>query len=125
MKRLIIICEGQTEQEFCSDVLTPYFATKAIYVENHPLKKSGGGIVPWETLGKQIETHLKQDATAFVTTLIDYYGIPPHYHFPFWEKAHNEQNKSARMDVLEEGMLQAIDESYRNRFIPLYSTPRI
>lgn len=118
MKRLIIICEGQTEQEFCSDVLIPYLAAKGIYVGNPLIKKSGGGIVPWETLGKQIETHLKQDANAFVSTLIDYYGIPSQYEYPLWEEAHYEQNKQIRMDLLERGMYQAIDENYRNRFIP-------
>jgi len=79
MKRVIIICEGPTEQEFCSDVLTPYFAKTDIYIYFPLINKSGGGIVPWETLKKQIEIHLKQDSSATVTTLIDYYGIPEEF----------------------------------------------
>ena len=33
MKRLIIVCEGPTEQEFCTEVLGVEFAKHNIYVE--------------------------------------------------------------------------------------------
>ena len=33
MKRLIIVCEGPTEQEFCTEVLGVEFAKYDIYVE--------------------------------------------------------------------------------------------
>ena len=33
MNRLIIVCEGETEQEFCKDVLASYFREKNIYIE--------------------------------------------------------------------------------------------
>jgi len=85
VKRLIVICEGPTEQEFCKDVLTPYFSNKNILIQAPLIKKSGGGVVPWLTLKKQIETHLKQDTNAMVTTLIDYYGIPERYNYPGWD----------------------------------------
>ena len=34
MNRLIIVCEGETEQEFCKDVLASYFREKNIYIES-------------------------------------------------------------------------------------------
>jgi Domain of unknown function (DUF4276) len=68
MKRIIIVNEGQTEQEFCKDLLTPHFFSKNTIIYHPTIKKTGGGIVAWETLKLQIETHLKQDQTAFVTT---------------------------------------------------------
>ena len=43
MKRLIIVCEGQTEQSFCQNVLSPYFQTKGIVVEAPTIKHSHGG----------------------------------------------------------------------------------
>ena len=46
MKRLVIVCEGQTEQSFCQNVLSPYFQTKGIVVEAPTIKHSHGGIVP-------------------------------------------------------------------------------
>jgi hypothetical protein len=118
MKRVIIICEGPTEQEFCTDVLNPYFLKKDIFIQAPLIKKSGGGIVPWENLKKQIETHLKQEYEAIVTTLIDYYGIPEKYHYPKWNDAHNTPNKPLRMDILENAMQQSIKGERRHRFIP-------
>lgn len=50
MKRLIIICEGATEQAFCNDVLRDYFLTKDILIEAPTIKHSNGGIVAWDTL---------------------------------------------------------------------------
>ncbi len=118
MKRVIIICEGPTEKEFCSDVLQPWFIKKNIVIQTPLIKKSGGGIVPWESLKKQIENHLKQDTSAWVTLLIDYYGIPEKYNYPKWEEAHRELNKTRRMVILENGMKQDITDNLRNKFIP-------
>ena len=118
MKRLIIIGEGQTEQSFCNDVLKPYFLKKNIVVFNPTIKKSKGGIVVWEKLKKQIETHLKQDSCVFVTLLIDYYGIKDKHEFPKWNESKTIINKPDRMDFLEKEMYDRIDYSLRNRFIP-------
>ena len=54
MNRLIIVCEGETEQEFCKDVLASYFREKNIYIEYPTIKHSNGGIVPWATLKRQL-----------------------------------------------------------------------
>lgn len=117
-KRVIVICEGPTEQQFSSNVLKPWFLQRNIEIQSPLIKKSGGGIVPWETLKKQIETHLKHDTSAFVTLLIDYYGIPAGYHYPEWARSLEEADKIQRMRILENGMLEAIPESIRSRFIP-------
>ncbi len=117
MKRIIIICEGQTEQQFCNDVLQKYFNQKGISLQNPAIKKTGGGIVNWEALKYQIETHLRQDSTAIVTTLIDFYGIHEHHKYPNWKIASNNKvQKNAGMDLMEKGMLE--DVKNHNRFIP-------
>jgi Domain of unknown function (DUF4276) len=123
MKRIIVICEGETEQEFCKDVLQPYFLTRQILIAHPTIKKSGGGIVAWEILKKQIETHLKQEPTAFVTTFIDYYGLNGDKNkFPEWEAAKAIVNKNKRMDFLEQAMSVTIDESLRFRFIEVFKS---
>ncbi len=118
MKRTIIICEGQTEREFCKDVLYPYFFEKDIYIQTPLIKKSGGGIVPWPNLKKQIENHLRQDKEAVVTTFIDYYGMSERFQFPNWEHAHQVNDKEKRMDILEAGMKESIRGEINPRFIP-------
>ncbi len=118
MNRIIIICEGQTEREFCKTILSPYFSTLGIHIQAPLIRRSMGGIVKWEHLEKQINLHLKGDTTAYVTTLLDYYGLNEKHEFPEWEAAKTELDKSKRMEILENGMLDAVDKNYSYRFLP-------
>ncbi len=77
-----------------------------------------GGIVKWSELKKQITLHLTNDPKAFVTTLIDYYGLYSKYNFPLWHEAEQQLNKNERMEILERGMLESIDDAVSFRFIP-------
>lgn len=118
MKRIIIICEGETEKEFCTKILSPFFTAKQIYIQAPLIKKSMGGIVKWTELRKQILLHLKNDPGAYVTTFIDYYGLYSKYNFPNWDQAEIYQDKSQRMDILEQGMFSNIEDSFQHRYIP-------
>lgn len=118
MKRVIIICEGPTEQAFCNTTLAPVLFAKGICVNTPLIKHSKGGIVKWEVLKKQIEIHLKSDKNAYVTTFIDYYGIYLKYQFPSWQEAEGIPDKNMRINKLEEGMLSDILFDYQHRFIP-------
>lgn len=118
MKRIIIICEGQTEQAFCKELLQPYFNNSFIYIENPTIKKTMGGIVNWQALKHQIETHLSQDANAIVTTFIDYYGIHKHHNYPFWSEVKDLHNKHEQVTKIEQGMKDDINEQISSRFIP-------
>lgn len=118
MKRLIVICEGETEQGFCNTVLSPYFLSKSILVDAPLIKHSNGGIVRWEIIKKQIETTLVKESSAYVTLLIDYYGLYKKYEFPGWTDAEQIVNKYDRMNYLETQMSEDINERVRYRFIP-------
>ena len=120
MKRIIIIGEGQTEQEFCNDVLQPHFNQLDIVIQTPTIKKTGGGIVSWEALKYQIVKHLKQDKSAIITLLIDYYGIESNHKYPNWLKAQQLMltNKYQAIQLIQNGMLADIEEVFRVRFIP-------
>ncbi len=118
MKRIIIICEGQTEQEFCKDVLSPYFQTKGIQIQAPLIKKSKGGIVKWVVLKKEIETYLKQEPNIFVTLLIDYYGIKTEHKFPYWNEANKIKDKKLHIAKLETEMQKSVESPVNYRFIP-------
>jgi len=111
MKRIIIICEGPTEQEFCKDVLYSFLSSKEIYIQTPLIKKSGGGIVRWPILKQQIENHLLQDPTAFVTTFIDFYGLKDKHQFPGWIPSKTIQNKSHKMGFLESEMKASVQQN--------------
>lgn len=119
MKRLIIICEGETEQEFCARLLREHLLHFNIYIELPTTKKSGGGYVSWGTLYNQIITTLKNDTNAYVTTFIDLYGLHRPDLFPDWsESLIVASNPYERIRILEEGMLKVIPESFNYRFLP-------
>lgn len=117
MKRLIIICEGATEQAFCNDILRDYFQNQNILLVAPTIKHSNGGIVAWNTLKKQIVMHLNE-GDCIVSLLIDYYRIRDSYNFPGWAQSKNIDNKYEKMQFLFEQMLQDIDPNLRQRFVP-------
>ncbi len=118
MKQLIIIGEGQTEQSFCKDVLYDYFLGKEIIIHNPTIKKTKGGIVAWKVLKKEIENYLFSASDAFVTTLIDYYGITDKHGFPSWDESKKQLNTPKRVTFLEQAMQQEIAPSVKHRFTP-------
>ena len=118
MKRIIVICEGPTEKEFCNTILTPYFSSLGIYLNAPLIKRSHGGIVPWPSLQQQINIHLRTERNAYVTTMIDYYGITSKHNFPLWEESRKEPDVYKRIELLERGMKEGLDEGLRSRFIP-------
>ncbi len=117
MKRVIIICEGETEREFCQNVLAPHLIHHDIHIQAPLIKKTMGGIVKWDILKREIETHL-QEPNVVVTTFIDYYGLYQKYSFPNWNEAERIADKNRRMDFLENAMKTSITESIRHRYIP-------
>lgn len=118
MKRLIIICEGQTEQEFCLNVLSPHLFNKYnINIQTPLIKRSMGGIVKWSILKKEIENYLLEK-DAIVTTLIDYYGLYQKYNFPKWDEGEKIVDKIKRIGFLEDAMKEDISDNLRYRFIP-------
>lgn len=117
MKRVVIICEGETEREFCKNLLAPFFAAKNIHIQSPLIKRSMGGIVRWGILKKEIETYLTETG-VYVTMFIDYYGLYSKYAFPNWDDAEIIVNKVDRMISLEESMKADIKDEVRNRFLP-------
>lgn len=83
MKRVLVLVEGQTEERFVKDVLVPYFVSKNVFLIPTVAKtkrvKCGadfkGGITAFNKVAKDLQ-QLTTDSSAFVTTFIDYYGLP-------------------------------------------------
>ena len=117
MKRVIIVCEGQTEQSFCLTVLSPYFLSKGIVVEAPTIKHSHGGIVAWDTMKRQLVEHL-HEGDAIVTMLIDFYRIKDSYQFPGWEEAKDISDSLNKMNGLFQEMSANMPEDLRSRFVP-------
>lgn len=79
MIRVHVFCEGQTEELFLREILQPHFARKDIWLNPIVLRTGPcgkGGIVTYGKLKWQIEKKCKEDPAAWVTTLLDFYGLP-------------------------------------------------
>ena len=82
MARLLVHVEGQTEEQFVNELLAPhlyshgYGLVGARLLGNARQRARRGGIKPWRTVRKDIVSHLKEDAGALCTTMVDYYRLP-------------------------------------------------
>jgi hypothetical protein len=79
MTRIHVFCEGQTEEAFVLAVLQTHFNPMNIYLNPIIIRTSRtgkGGIASYAKIKWQIEKKCDEDANAWVTTLIDYYGSP-------------------------------------------------
>ncbi|MCP4216829.1 MAG: DUF4276 family protein [bacterium] len=82
--RIHIFCEGQTEEKFVSEILYFHFLPKGIYVSpvvvtTGKQSKAGGkyrgGGKSYGKIQHQINIKCKEDPKAYVTTMLDYYGL--------------------------------------------------
>ena len=79
MTRVYVFCEGQTEDVFVREVLVPHFQRMNIWL-NPIIIRTGpqgkGGVSSYGKIKWQVENKCKEDAAAWVTTLLDFYGLP-------------------------------------------------
>lgn len=93
MTRINVFVEGQTEETFVRDTLAPYFVRQGIYLNAILAQTSRGhkgGIVSYGKVKHQITRLCQQDKKAWVTTLIDYYGLPTDFPMVGQGKSVNE-----------------------------------
>ncbi len=122
MKRVYIICEGQTEESFVNQLLQPYFIQQNILVQAPLIGKPGhkGGNVNLSRLLTDLAKILNGDRSAYCTTLLDYYGLPSD--FPGKAEADQQNNLAKKNEMIHITLCQAVEDSLgsevASRFIP-------
>lgn len=78
MVRVHIICEGQTEETFVKELLSPHFLSMEIYLSPSLIGKPGhkGGAVKFDRLSLDLRNRLLGDTTAYCSTFFDFYALP-------------------------------------------------
>lgn len=93
MTRLLMLVEGQSEEIFVKQTLTPFLAERGVYVQppivlwTKRMPSGGGfrgGVSNWNQIRKNLQP-LTYDTDAWVTTLLDFYGLPED--FPGYQDA--------------------------------------
>ncbi|MCY4487154.1 MAG: DUF4276 family protein [Deltaproteobacteria bacterium] len=80
--RLLVHVEGQTEEQFVNELLSPhlqargYTSVSTRLIGNARQRGQRGGIRPWSEVRKTIVNHLRQDPGSSAATMVDYYGLP-------------------------------------------------
>jgi hypothetical protein len=77
MTRVHAVVEGPTEEAFMKGVLAPVLWSHQVYLIPIILGPPGhkGGRVNYACVKKDVVTLLKQDSTAYCTTMLDLYGL--------------------------------------------------
>ena len=132
MTRLLIHVEGETEETFVNEALAPhlyplgYEKVSARLLGNARSRGRRGGIRGWNTVRKDILSHLKEDPGCIATTMVDYYALPQNGqrawpgrleagHLPFAEKA----------AIVSEALRQDISTAMGSDFDPRRFVPYV
>lgn len=101
-KRLFIVVEGQTEEEFVKELMVPYFQERGIYVYPviiHTSKGHKGGFVNYGHLKNDINKLLKsQGQEVVVTTFVDFFRCPELPESDKWGFISNHRERIAEME---------------------------
>ena len=118
-KRLYIVVEGQTEQEFVNTLLRPLFNSYGV-LDVYPIliktsKHGRGGHVNAVHLMNTINglLHESRDQNVVVTTFVDFFRIPDN--MPGYASAMRFSNSLDQIDNLERSLAEAIHD---RRFVP-------
>lgn len=105
MKRVCIVCEGQTEETFVRDVLAPAFYHLGLnlipeMVETSPGHK--GGALKYDRVKRHLRNTLRQSSAPVVTTLFDLYRLDSD--FPSFAASQTQPDLSRRLNVLKQAL---------------------
>lgn len=123
MKRIYILVEGQTEESFIDEVVTPLYAQSNIFIEPIIFSTSAtqkGGVTTYGKIKNQVIKLCRQDQSAWVTTFIDFFRLPKD--FPNSNDNHyiGLNNGFDKVKYLEDAFLKDINESNFLPFIMLH-----
>jgi len=125
--RLLMLVEGQSERAFVNTTLKKHLEGRGVYAEPTILLTSSspsgaghrGGVGNWE----QIHGHLRKlmgSTGAWVTTMLDFYGLPRD--FPGRDKILDTNDAYKNVEMLENSFARAVcHERGHKHFIPFIS----
>jgi hypothetical protein len=102
MKRVCVVCEGQTEEEFVLNVVAPALYALGInlipeMINTAPGHKGGG--LSYERVKRHLRNTLRQNSMPTVTTLFDLYRLDGG--FPGFASAMKNPDLQGRLDMLK------------------------
>ena len=118
MLDILVLCEGQTEREFCNQVVAGPLARNNIALAGtlvgKPQRKHGG-IRPWPVYRAELLRLAKERADRHLAVLVDYYAMPNS-----WPgRAASRSQPVSNRGIHVEGLLEAdLSNQLHGRFHP-------
>ena len=122
MRRVCIVCEGQTEETFVRDVLAPAFYDLGLNLIPEMVGTSPGhkgGALKYERVKRHLRNTLRQSSAPVVTTLFDLYRLDNG--FPGFDVSMAQSDLVRRLGVLNQALhADVVAEAgcQPDRFIP-------
>lgn len=122
MKRVCVVCEGQTEETFVRDVLAPSFYEQGLNLIPEMIETSPGhrgGALSYDRVKRHLRNALRQNSTPVVTTFFDLYRLDNR--FPGFNVSQAQADLPRRLDVLKQSLhADVVAEAgcQPDRFIP-------
>lgn len=122
MSRVVVVCEGETEEEFVRDVLAPGFYGVGLYLEPQMVETSPGhrgGALNYDRVKLHLRNTLSQKSAPVVTTLFDLYKLDKR--FPGFEQSRAVPDLGQKLDLLRRKLhadVVAAAGCQPERFIP-------
>jgi hypothetical protein len=129
--RLHVTAEGQTEERFVKEILSPYLGERNVWTDVRCVLTSKNNRLGIEyrggwrrtsayaTVKRDICTWMKEDRNPDVrfTTMFDLYALPSD--FPGYDEAYRESDPYRRVSILEEALSSDINGELDDiRFVP-------
>ncbi len=118
MPNVLVLCEGQTECEFCKRTVAVYMAKSDVGVAGTLVgrgQKKQGGIRAWDVYRKELLKLATGYSSCYVSILVDYYAMPSS-----WPGRSDAANKTAasRGRFVENALRANLESELCNRFVP-------
>ena len=122
MRRVCIVCEGQTEESFVKQVLAPSFHGLGLNLLPEMIETPSGhkgGALRYERVKRHLRNTLRQRTAPVVTTFFDLYRLDAG--FPAYELASEQRALPQRLEVLKSALhadIVADAKCAPDRFLP-------
>lgn len=115
MKRLVIIAEGDAEESFVNNILSPHFTSLGLYnnIQCFKIKKSNGGVSKYSDVKKDIINTLYEN-DVIVSTMLDYYRLPSS--FPGKQESLSFQTHLQQVEFIESRLKEDIETTQQCTF---------
>jgi hypothetical protein len=122
MKRLYILCEGQTEEDFVSVILSPYLQNVGVIVipivcttKRTPTKKYKGGVSSFAKVKKELQRLCGEHPNELVTTMFDLYAFP----YDTLGLENIPSNVYDKAEYIEKAIIDEIGDKFNNMVFSL------